>query len=82
LQVNELSAELTEEQATASASAEKIEQEMLEKQQIENQHSNLKSRYQSLENEKQQLELDLTYSISDVNGESTPDEFNDNSVYK
>lgn len=82
-QVNELSAELAEEQATSAASAEKIEQEMTEKQQIESQLVNLKTRYQSIENEKQQLELDLAYSISEVGGEAnSADEFNDDSVYK
>lgn len=82
LQVNELSAELAEEQATSAASADKIEQEMSEKQQLESQLINLRNRYQSVENEKRQLELDLSYSISEVGGEPTPDEFNDGSVYK
>ncbi|CAL8129895.1 unnamed protein product [Orchesella dallaii] len=81
-QVNELSAELADEQATSAVTSEKLEQEMNEKQKLENQLSSFKSRCQNLETEKQQLELDLAYSISEVNGDSTPDEFNEDSVYK
>lgn len=55
---------------------------MNEKQKLEGQLSSYKSRLQGLETEKQQLELDLAYSISEVNGDSTPDEFNEDSVYK
>jgi len=80
--VNELASELAEEQATSTATADKIEQEMKEKQQLETQLSSFKTRCQNLETEKQQLELDLAYSISDVNGDGTPDEFNEESVYK
>jgi hypothetical protein len=77
-----LAADLAEEQATSTATTDKIEQEMKEKQQLEIQLSGFKVRCQSLETEKQQLELDLAYSISDVNGDGTPDEFNEESVYK
>lgn len=55
---------------------------MNDKQKMETQLSSFKSRCQNLETEKQQLELDLAYSISEVNGDSTPDEFNEDSVYK
>lgn len=55
---------------------------MNEKQKMESQFNSLKGRCQNLETEKQQLELDLAYSISEVNGDSTPDEFNEDSVYK
>lgn len=80
--VNELSAELADEQATSAITSEKLEQEMNDKQKMETQLSSFKSRCQNLETEKQQLELDLAYSISEVNGDSTPDEFNEDSVYK
>lgn len=55
---------------------------MTDKQKLESQLASFKARCQNLETEKQQLELDLAYSISEVNGDSTPDEFNEDSVYK
>lgn len=73
---------MTEEQAASAATTEKLEQEMNEKQQLETHLSSFKSRCQGLENEKQQLELDLSYSISEVNGDCTPEEYIEDSVYK
>jgi len=81
--VNELTGELTEEQANSALTVEKLEQEMTEKQKFENQYSALKNRCTSLETEKHQLELDLAYSISEVNGDgSTPEDYTEDSVSK
>ncbi|CAG7833673.1 unnamed protein product [Allacma fusca] len=80
--VNELTAELSEEQTTSAMTSEKLDAETNEKQKLENQLSQIKSHCQSIENEKHQLELDLAYSMSEVNGDTNLDDYNEDSLYK
>ena len=53
-----------------------------EKQKLESQLSQLKSHCETLEQEKRQLELDLAYPVSEVNGDDNLDDYNDDFVYK